>query len=355
MSDNSFGAIPSQLRLRLDAAALTENYKSLCAASGKARTGAAVKADGYGLGARDVTKRLSAAGCQDFFVAHWAEASEIAAIVPAQQISVLCGVNDADMRFALALGALPMLNSPEQIQRWKAAGGGRCNVMIDSGINRLGIMPEDAKPSLFEGLEIDILASHLASADEDVPQNFKQLGVFGALAATISASRYSLANSAGIMLGSDYHFDLTRPGLSLYGGIPRPELASTIKQVAYLQSSVLQVRNCKAGDAIGYNATYICKADTRVATCSLGYADGYLRGFSGTGRAQFGGVILPLIGRVSMDLITLDVSSAPDLSEGDWVDIEYTLPVAARQSGLSQYELLTGLGARFDRIWSDIT
>jgi alanine racemase len=353
MTDDGIAAIPSQLRLRLNAAALTGNYKSLCAASGNARTGAAVKADGYGLGARDVTKRLRAAGCQDFFVAHWREAAEIADIVPVEQISVLCGVNDADLPIALALGALPMLNSPGQIQRWKAAGGGLCNVMIDSGINRLGISPEEADLGLFEGLEIDILASHLASADEDVSQNPKQLGVFRALTATIKANRRSLANSAGIMLGQDYHFDLTRPGLSLYGGVPRPELEGIIKQVAYLQSSVLQVRDCKAGDAVGYNATHICKGDTRVATCSLGYADGYLRGFSNSGLAYFNGIYLPIIGRVSMDLITLDVSGAVDLSEGDWVDIEYALPKAAQQSGLSQYELLTGLGRRFDRVWSE--
>ncbi len=355
MTADGAGGLTSQLRLRLDAAALAENYKLLCTASGNARTGAAVKANGYGLGARDVTKRLSAAGCEDFFVAHWAEAAEIADIVPAAQISVLCGVNDADLPVALALGALPMLNSPGQIQRWKAAGGGRCNVMIDSGINRLGVSPDQVEPGLFDGLEIDILASHLASADEDVSQNSKQLGVFSAVAATTNANRCSLANSAGIMLGRDYHFDLTRPGLSLYGGIPRPELAGKIKQIAYLQSSVLQVRNCKAGDAIGYNATYICQSDTRVATCSLGYADGYLRSFSNNGTAQFGSIDLPIIGRVSMDLITLDVSSAPDLKEGDWIDIEYALPKAAQQSGLSQYELLTGLGQRFDRVWSDIT
>ena len=256
------------------------------------------------------------------------------------------------MPLALALGAVPMLNTPQQIKRWKMGGGGRCHIMFDSGINRLGIGAEQLDASLFEELDIDILASHLASADEDSPQNAAQLGVFTAAISVITARRRSLANSAGIMLGGDYHFDLTRPGLSLYGGIARPELADIIQQVAYIQSNILQIREHAAGDKIGYNATYICDRDMRIATCSLGYADGYLRGFSNIGMAHHNGAALPIIGRVSMDLITLDIQNAPHLSEGDWIDIDYDLTKSSHKSGLSQYELLTGLGNRFDRHWA---
>jgi alanine racemase len=351
MTDLNSVTVPSPVRLRIDGGALVSNYQALAKASGAAATGAAVKANGYGVGAREVVSRLSKAGCRDFFVAHWSEAVGIADIIPAEQITVLNGVAAADLPLALSLGARPMLNSPEQIQRWRQVGGGRCHVMIDSGINRLGIGPEQIGDGLFNGLDIDILASHLASADEDALQNGEQLAIFHNVAANVRAGRLSFANSAGIMLGSDYHFDLTRPGLSLYGGIARTEMASLIKQVVFPEAQVLQIRNMPAGSPIGYNATYRCVADKRVATVSLGYADGYLRAFSGRGLASFEGQSLLVIGRVSMDLITLDADNATNLREGDWVSIDYALPEASRQSGLSQYELLTGLNSRFDRQW----
>ena len=344
-------SVSSPVRLRLDGGALVANWQALAKLSGAATTGAAVKADGYGLGAREIVQRLSSAGCTDFFVAHWAEATAIADIVPPGQISVLNGVGGDDVATAKELGAIPVLNSPAQISRWKACGGGRCHVMLDSGINRLGIGPEQMDRTLFEGLDIDILMSHLASADEDVPQNGEQLARFNAMTAGIPARRRSLANSAGIMLGSDYHFDLTRPGLSLYGGIARPEMGDFIRQVAYISAQVLQVRSLGAGEAVGYNATYRCPSPMRVATVAIGYADGYLRGFSGAGQALHEGLKLPVIGRVSMDLITVNINAAPALQEGDWVDVAYDLAQASEQSGLSQYELLTGLGNRFARNW----
>ncbi len=339
------------LRLRLDGGALTSNYRFLANASGSGVAGAAVKANGYGLGAREVVARLSKAGCRDFFVAHWAEAFAIADIVPPDQITVLNGVGEGDIMAALSLGARPMLNSPAQIERWRAAGGGRCHVMIDSGINRLGIGPEQISSSLFDGLDIDIVASHLASADEDGPQNAQQLALFRQVISMVPAQRRSFANSAGIMLGPDYHFELTRPGLSLYGGIARPQMAAFIKQVAFPQAQVLQIRDLPAAAPVGYNATFRCPAAMRVATISLGYADGYLRGFSNSGAAKFDGTSLPVIGRVSMDLVTLDASGVQNLREGDWVELDYTLADASRQSGLSQYELLAGLGQRYWRGW----
>lgn len=343
---------PSPVRLRLNGNALVDNWRALAKLSGRATTGAAVKADGYGLGAREVVKRLSKAGCQDFFVAHWAEAAAIADIVPPGQISVLNGVNEGDVAFAMQLGAIPMLNTPGQIARWKAGGGGRCHVMLDSGINRLGIGPEQMDAAVFDGLDIDILASHLASADEDVPQNSEQLARWMTMTATVKCARKSLANSAGIMLGSKYHFDLTRPGLSLYGGIARPEMADIIKPVVHLSAQILQVRQLSAGDAVGYGATHICNHPSALATAAIGYADGYLRNFADTGTVFIGDVALAVIGRVSMDLITIDSSPFPSLAEGDWVTLPYDLPVLAAKFGLSQYVLLTMLGDRFDRHWT---
>jgi alanine racemase len=340
------------LKLRLDGAALISNWKWLAAQSGSAECGAAVKANGYGLGAREVVARLSAAGCRQFFVAHWGEAAAIADLVPPEQIAVLNGFDADDPANVLAIGALPVLNTPLQIARWKAADGGRCHVMLDSGINRLGIGPEQLGQELFEGLDIDILMSHLASADEDVPQNAEQLLRFRQMGQGITARQRSLANSAGIILGADYHLDVTRPGLALYGGVTCTGQAQGIRAVARPQASVLQIRELEAGALIGYNAIHRCNAPTRVATLAIGYADGYWRGFSGRGTTRFDGAEMQVLGRVSMDLLTVDAGAAPDLKEGDWVEIDYDLREASLVSGMSQYELLTGLGHRSQRVWS---
>jgi alanine racemase len=168
---------------------------------------------------------------------------------------------------------------------------------------------------------------------------------------TIGAERYSLANSAGIMLGSNYSFDLVRPGLALYGGVPRPEARGHIQQVAYLEAQVIQRRLIRAGETCGYSATFQAHRDTEAAVINIGYADGYWRGFSARGSASANGVALPVLGRVSMDLVTLDCSKLPELAEGDWVCLDFELESAAATSGKSQYELLTGLGDRFERVW----
>jgi alanine racemase len=179
-----------------------------------------------------------------------------------------------------------------------------------------------------------------------------QLERFRAVASAVPAARYALANSAGICLGRDYSFDLVRPGLSLYGGVPRPEAADSIRQVARVEAQVVQRRLIPAGETCGYGATFTAEEDTEAAILNIGYADGYLRGFSSRGSAFAGEFALPVLGRVSMDLIAVGCGSVPGLSEGDWVEIDYDLPDAARQSGLSQYELLTTLGSRFERRWA---
>jgi alanine racemase len=340
--------VAAPLRLRRDADALVANWRALARLSGSAACGAAIKADGYGLGAGWVAERLAAVGCRDFFVATWAEAAALATLgLPS--LSVFHGVRDEDMELALSGIATPVLNTVKQAARWREAGGGMCHVMLDTGMNRLGLGEDDLAAGAVEGLEIDTLMSHLASADEDGPQSGDQRGRFIAMADGITAQRLSLANSAGIALGANYTFDLTRPGLALYGGVPRPELGGAIIQVARPEAQVLQRRTVRAGEAVGYNATWEAPADTEVAILNYGYADGYFRGFSGRGSALIGSAVLPLLGRVSMDLIAIDVTGH-DVGEGDWLTIDFDLPRAAAESGMSQYELLTGLGRRFDRM-----
>ena len=337
----------SPCRLSLDSAALVHNWRLLASMSGAAACGAAVKADGYGLGAREVVRRLADAGCRDFFVATWAEARAL--VDTGVSVSVLHGVRADDMALARLRNSRPVLNTPVQVQRWKDAGGGLCDVMVDTGMNRLGVSPTDIADGLLEGLRIDTLMSHLASADGDAAMNEAQRARFAALAGATGAQRMSLANSAGVALGADYHFDLARPGVALYGGVPRAELAG-VRQVATPEAQVLQRRRVRAGEAVGYNATWVAPADTEVAILNLGYADGYWCGFSGKGQARAGTTRLPVLGRVTMDLIAVDCSAA-EVAEGDWLALDYALPEAAAISGMSQYELLTGLGSRFDRIW----
>jgi len=338
------------LRLILDGDALAANWRWLAARSGGAACGAAVKADGYGLGARAVVERLAKAGCRDFFVATWAEAEALAPWPEGLALSVLHGVGADDMGAALASPARPVLNTPDQVARWRATGR-PCDVMIDTGINRLGLTCAEARSGLCAGLAIETLMSHLACADEDAAMNEGQRRAFAGLAASVTARRLSLANSAGICLGPDYAFDLTRPGLALYGGVPRREAAGHIRQVAQVEAQVVQRRRIGAGECVGYNATFKADRPCELAILNIGYADGYLRGFSGTGRARIGETFAPVVGRVSMDLVAILVGEAAGVQEGDWVELDYDLPGAAAQSGLTQYEVLTTLGSRFERTW----
>jgi alanine racemase len=341
---------PSPLRLKLDVEALAANWRTLDRLSGKGSAGAAVKANAYGLGTAQVVPVLAAAGCRDWFVAHWQEVPALLRHVPAAQVAVLHGpLTAADVAYARAAGVRPVLNSLPQVQRWLAAGGGPCDLMVDTGINRLGLAMSDLGDPAIGLLDIDCCMSHLASADEDSAQNSQQLARFGEVRAAVAARRYSLANSAGIALGPDYHFALTRPGLALYGGVPRSELDGAIAQVAYPQARVMQVRQLMAGDQVGYNATFTAPAAMRVGVVSLGYADGFLRCWAGRGGFSWQNDRLPVLGRISMDMTVVDLSRAADCGEGDWLSLDYDLPQAAAASGLSQYELLTLLGIRFAR------
>jgi alanine racemase len=332
------------LRLTIDRAAIQANWRWLANRAGVA-AGAAIKADGYGIGAREAFEALLEAGCRDFFVSTWWEAEQLGAVPDGVSLVVLHGPGPSDA----PVNARPTLNSSEQVARWKQIGGGKpCDVMIDTGMNRLGLAPEEA--GVLDGLAIDTLHSHLACADEDHPLNAKQLERFRAVAASVPARRYSLANSAGICLGKEYSFNLVRPGLALYGGVPRAEAEGHIGQVAHLEAQVVQRRRIKAGESAGYGATFTADRDMDAVVVNIGYADGYFRGFSNQGTARAGDKALPLLGRVSMDLLIFGADGT-DLGEGDWVAIDYDLPTAATRSGMSQYELLTGLGVRFERTW----
>ena len=230
-------------------------------------------------------------------------------------------------------------------KRWIETGGGTCDLMVDTGINRLGLAMSEIGDPIIDQLEIDILMSHLACADEDSPLNGRQLERFRQVVEAIPARRTSFANSAGIALGRDYAFDVTRPGLSLYGGIQRSELEEHIKQVAHIEAAIIQTRTIEAGESVGYNATFTALERMRIGVVSLGYADGILRGWAGS-HFEKGGQKLPMLGKVSMDMIVVSLETNPELGEGDWVELPYDLSHAAQQSGLSQYELLTVLGQR---------
>ncbi len=340
---------PPSLDLAIDAGALAANWRALDRLSGPARAGAAVKANCYGLGADRCVPILRDAGARDFFVAHWSEVADVVAHVPPAQVSVLHGSNRAEeAAYARATGVVPVVNSLHQAGLWAQSGGGPCDLMVDTGINRLGVPLAALSDPAIAALDVRVLLTHLSSADEDDPANASQLAAFGEARGAVPHREASIANSAGIALGGDYHADLTRPGLALYGGTPRAELSGAIRQVAYPRAAIIQTRSIERGDAVGYNREFIAAAPMRVATVSLGYADGFLRA-RGESDLVNAGRTLPILGKVSMDMVVVDVTAAPNLTVGDWLEVPFDLPSVAQHSGLSQYELLTTIGRRFRR------
>ncbi|MEP1421375.1 MAG: alanine racemase [Erythrobacter sp.] len=336
------------LRLRVDQEALAHNWRGLDTLSGMATAGAAVKANCYGLGVDTCVPTLRDAGCESFFVAHWSEVVALAAHVAPRNIAVLHGpMHDDDVAYAKASGAVPVINSLAQARRWNGAAGGACHLMIDTGINRLGVAPSELSDPAVQALNIDIVMSHLSSADEETATNAKQLQSFRECLPLINFKRASLCNSAGIALGRDYAFDLTRPGIALYGGVPRHELRGTIRQVAHVEVAVIQTRMLNKGDTVGYNTQFVAPSPMPVGTVSLGYADGFLRSRGAGNALLHEGMMLPILGKVSMDMIVVDLSAAPGINEGAWLQVPFDLPNAAQQSSLSQYELLTVLGSRW--------
>lgn len=322
----------------------------------RARTGAVVKADAYGHGMEPVARALAAAGCRDFFTAHGAEAISLRrALGPEPGICVLNGAAPGEETTLAQAGLLVTLNSPAQLAAWRdACPGAPFALMIDTGMNRLGLRGEDL--GLVDGLRPALVMSHLACADEpDHPLNAGQLSRFSALSARFAGVARSLANSAGAMLGPDWHFDLLRPGIALYGG--GPDGAVSLRPGMTLTAPVLSVFTAQAGESVGYGASARIDRQTRLATVGLGYGDGFPRSASGRGYGLLRGVRCPIMGRVSMDLITLDVSAvAGDIAPGEPVELFGSgihLEGQARRAGTLGYELVSGLTPRVRRVYED--
>ncbi|MBN9241989.1 MAG: alanine racemase [Mesorhizobium sp.] len=350
--------------LTIDLGAVRENYRRLKARLGGARCAGVVKADGYGLGAAVIASALRKEGCDSFFVAHVGEGLDLReALGPGPAIYVLNGLPPGAEADAVAAGLIAVANSAEQLSAWRATARrlGRklpVAVQVDSGMARLGMAPAEvetvaADPDALAGLDLTLVMSHLACADEpDHAANRVQLAEFERLRRLLPAAPASLANSSGIFLGSEWHFDLARPGAALYGINPTPDSDNPMRPVVRLEAKVIQTRTIGEGAGIGYGHTAIADGPLRVATISLGYADGWRR--RAAAFAHFNDVRLPFIGRVSMDSIILDVSDLPEgsLKAGDMVEMigpSQTLDEVARYSGTIAYEVLTSLGRRFNR------
>jgi len=337
--------------LTIDHDAIVANWRALDALSGPGtQTGAVVKANGYGLGAARVARTLAKAGARRFFVAVAEEAAPLReALGRGPEIYVFAGHMPGDTDMIHDLDLIPLLNSIEQITRHvEALPGAPFGLQLDTGMNRLGLEPDEWAAIAEIALEAGprLLMSHLASADDpNNPQNAAQLRIFREMTQGMGIPR-SLAATGGTLLGPDYHFELTRPGIGLYGGAPFAQAYTVVR----LSLPVIQTRIVEAGERVGYSGTWIAAEETRVATVSAGYADGLLRSLSNRGRLFAEGTPCPILGRVSMDLITCDVSALPRVP--DHLDIlcaEQGLDDVANAAGTIGYEVLTSLGARYDR------
>jgi alanine racemase len=360
--------------LTVDLDALAANWRLLDARLGTATCGAVVKADAYGLGAARVALALYHTGCRTFFVALVDEGIALRAGLPDDAtIHVLHGPLPGAETACLEHRLLPVLNSLDQIERWQLLARRRgvalrAALQVDTGMSRLGLSVPQlrhllSQPERLEGIELGLLISHLVSAEHaDAEVNQQQQQLFAALAGELRRRhprvRASLANSSGIFLGRHFHFDLARPGAALYGVAPIAQAANPMRPVVRLQARMIQWRDIDAGDGVGYNHTWHASRPARVATLSLGYADGYLRSLSNRAEVRFMGAALRLVGRVSMDTVTVDVSSVPaaTLVPGalfDLIDEVADVNVLAEQAGTNAYEILTSLGARYRRVYLD--
>ncbi len=366
------GIDPAEARsgavLSVDLDAIVENYRLLRLKSARAACAAVLKADAYGLGAARVGPALAAAGCRHFFVAHLDEGIALRRVLPpACLIYVLHGpMPGAEAEFT-AHGLRPVLNGLEQIDAWRALS---CKadmalpaaLQVDSGMARLGLSPaeltvlDDAPERLF-GISVSLVLSHLSWAEiPEHPANVDALQRFRALRARLPAAPASFANSSGIFLGPDYHFDLLRPGAALYGLAPQAGRKNPMRPVVTLQGKVIQTRSVPAGTPVGYNGRFVAHTECRIATVGVGYADGFLRCLGNKATASLRGYEVPVIGAVSMDLITLDVSAVRgEIAPGERVDLiggDAASPDAiAAQANTIGYEILTLLGGRYHRAY----
>lgn len=352
--------------LTIDLGAIARNYEKLAAEVAPARAAAVVKADAYGLGANRVTARLYDHGCSHFFVAQFVEALRLQTSLAADAtVYVLNGLQPGNETACAEHGIVPVINSLEQLQRWsetaKALGHKLpAALQFDTGMSRLGVPPAEraAVASLLAasgGIDVQFIMSHLASADEaESEQNGSQLAEMNRITAEFPEFDLCFANSGGIFLGRPYHGVLARPGIALYGGAPTANQPNPMDPVLRLDVAVVQTRTVSAGARIGYSGTHVASGETRLATIAAGYADGLPRSLSGRGAVYCDGIRMPIVGRVSMDSITIDISALPDgrLHLGSLVEVlgpNQTLEDLARDAGTISYEILTGLGQRYER------
>ena len=352
------------LTVRLEAVA--GNYKIFQRLAGPSLVAGVVKADAYGLGMDMVASRLAIAGCDTFFVARLEEGIHLRPLVPAARIFVFDGAAPDAVPALVQNRLTPVLNSLAEIAGWAAAARETrtrldCAVHIDTGMNRLGLpghelstlATEHAKR--LEGLRVVLWVSHLASADDGVAKmNAMQLDRFRTALAMLPSAPASLAASGGVLLGKDYHFDMVRPGLGLYGANPQPKNKNPFGVVAVLNGRILQLRRVDKGESVGYAATFRAKKPTLIATVALGYADGLMRAIANRGSAAIAGQRAPIIGRISMDLTTVDVSHLPDALLQTGAEVEFlgdtiSLEEMAEAANTNAYEILTSMRGRVPR------
>ncbi|WP_244500347.1 alanine racemase [Methyloceanibacter methanicus] len=356
--------------LTIDLAALADNYRDLCARARPAECAAVVKADAYGLGMAQAASALWRAGCRTFFVATIAEGIDLRTLLPDAVIYVLNGLMAGTAMTFQEHGLRPVLNSAAEVRDWAGYCARNrkalpCAVHLDTGMNRLGLSALDVDEirdadELWEALALSLVMSHLACADDRAhAKNAQQRARFEALRALLPETLTSLANSAGILLGPDYHYDLVRPGVALYGGHPQRQGENPFRAVVHLMGRILQIRHATQGETVGYGATRTLQRPTRIAVVSAGYADGLFRALSaGDGEtgltAYLGPYAAPILGRVSMDLISVDVTEVPEAfcQRGAWVELlgpNVSAHTMAAQAGTIDYEVLTSLGTRATR------
>jgi alanine racemase len=358
--------------LRINLAAIAGNWRALQARVAPAECGAVVKADAYGLGIARVLPALARAGCRTFFVATPREAAEARQLSAGARIFVLDGLFEGGAADILASGAIPCLASFAEVQEWSAHArriGARLGTAlhVDSGLHRLGMPASDVQrlageSNLLDCLDVVLVMSHLASADDPVDAtNSAQHQAFERLRKMLPATQSSLAASDGLMLGRSFHFDLVRPGYALYGGQAFLGARAPVAPAVSLYVRVLQVRDVAPGGAVGYSGTWRAARPSRIATLAAGYADGLARTASATNGTPGGSVIihgtrLPIVGRVSMDLVTVDVTDCPvPVTRGDAAEVigpSLPLEVVGAQARTIGYEVLTRLGRRFERIYA---
>jgi alanine racemase len=351
--------------LTIDLTALVANWRMLAARAGPAKSAAVIKADGYGCGIEQVARALAEAGCETFFVANLAEARRARASSPTATIYILNGLLPGTAPAYAEANLRPVIGSRAELDEWNgframSAWRGGAALHVDTGMNRLGIPYQEAG-ALSNDHGIALVMSHFACSEEDHPLNAIQIERFRAVRALFPGIAGSLANSSGIFLGSDAHHDLVRPGVALYGANPTPGKPNPMRTVVALDARVVQSRTVEQGATVGYSATWTAKRPTRLAIVSVGYADGFLRAASASDKkpgaeAIVAGQRCPMAGRVSMDLIAIDVTDVAEsrIARGDLVSLlgpEISVDDLAARAGTIGYEVLTSLGRRYRRVY----